>query len=190
MNYLQVTAIGGVPASGKTRLMRSAIAFLNKRKALGFAFKSGLIHGLQFPAARAVIVGKYEGSEVFAGTDKLSMAAQPDFLRWIRNEVRPEGYFRHILFEGDRLFNASLFEALKADGIELRIIILDVDSETLSNRYTERDSNQPEKFLKAKRTKTENIMRKFPNHEYWTNGSVSELIYNTNRIMDFYTEPF
>ena len=97
---------------------------------------------------RDSVIGVYDNS-TFAGTDKLSMACQPDFLRLMKklsdNDL--------VIFEGDRLFNQSLF-----DEVDCKIIILEANNDTLVNRHIDRRDNQTEKFIQSKFTKIRNIV--------------------------------
>ena len=138
-----IIAIGGEPASGKTTIMKSIIKDYMPFK----TFKYGLVRGIK--NNKINIVGIYDKS-LFSGTDKLSMAVQPHFLKFVEkcsNEV--------ILFEGDRLFNQSLF-----DKVDCEIIVIKANKEEVHKRHIQRKDTQTEKFIKAKRTKIENIIQK------------------------------
>ena len=97
----KIIAVGGVPATGKTTLIKS---ILNNFKPLT-KFKFGLIQGVRSKLLRIYVIGVYDNS-TFAGTDKLSMACQPDFFKFV-NKLSDNDL---VIFEGDRLFNQSLFE--------------------------------------------------------------------------------
>ena len=89
--------------------------------------------------------------EDFPGTDRLDMAVQPvalSFLTQIKSNV---------IFEGDRLFNFSFLEALDEMGVSLKIIEVVAADAVLKARHKKRKDNQPEQFIKAKRTKIRNI---------------------------------
>tara|TARA_R100000329_G_scaffold35345_2_gene33220 strand:+ start:5084 stop:5599 length:516 start_codon:yes stop_codon:yes gene_type:complete len=138
-----IIALGGEPATGKTTILKKIIKSYLPFK----SFKYGLVRGIMNDKLN--VVGIYDNS-LFSGTDKLSMAVQPHFLKFAEkrsNEV--------ILFEGDRLFNQSLFEKLDCE-----IIVIKADKEEVSKRHIQRKDTQTEKFIKAKRTKIENIIQK------------------------------
>jgi len=139
----RIIAIGGVPASGKTTLMRKII---EKYKPF-VGFKFGLVRGLYSNAHDLYVIGIYNKS-LFSGTDKLSMAVQPDFMKMI-NKVKTGT----IIFEGDRLFNQSLFDKIKCD-----INVILVDDDVCEQRHRQRKDNQTDKFKKAKHTKIQNIL--------------------------------
>ena len=139
----EVIAIGGVPAVGKTTLMRRVLrAFKPLKK-----FKYGLVQGVYNKAKRVYIIGIYDNS-MFSGTDKLSMAVQPHFKKFI-NKV-PEA---KIIFEGDRLFNQSLFDEIKCN-----IVVITADDKVIDQRHELRSDNQTEKFKRSKQTKINNII--------------------------------
>ena len=142
----RVIAIGGVPATGKTTLMRKLIKDLMPLS----TFKYKLVNGLYNRKKNIYIIGIYN-EELFSGTDKLSMAVQPNFVE-LTKKVRG-GTF---LFEGDRLFNQSLFEQVNCEKI-----ILEVEEEIIEQRHISRNDTQSDQFKKSKRTKIQNIADKF-----------------------------
>ena len=139
----RIIAIGGVPATGKTTLMRKVIKTLLPLK----TFKYGLLRGLYNIDKKVYIMGIYDKS-LFSGTDKLSMAVQPDFIRFAKKIPQD-----NIIFEGDRLFNQSLFDKLKCE-----IIVIKAKPELIKQRHELRNDTQTEKFKKAKQTKINNII--------------------------------
>ena len=97
------------------------------------------------------ILGEYVDGEDFPGTDRLDMAVQPvalSFLTKIKSNV---------IFEGDRLFNFSFLEALDELGVSIQIIEMVASEAVLKARHKKRRDNQPEQFIRAKRTKIRNI---------------------------------
>ncbi len=138
----RIIALGGEPASGKSTLMKQIIKQHMPLK----TFSYGLVRGLYAKDQDIYFIGIYDNS-VFCGTDKLSMAVQPDFIKLI--DRKPDSTF---VFEGDRLFNQSLFDQKQCE-----IFVLEVTEETLKARHEKRQDNQTEQFKKAKRTKIQNI---------------------------------
>ena len=141
----RIIAIGGEPASGKSTLMKRILKEHMPLK----TFTYGLVRGLYSNEHNTYFIGIYDNS-IFCGTDKLSMAVQPDFIKLLNR--KPEATF---VFEGDRLFNQSLFDQKQCE-----IFILEVSEETLQARHEQRQDNQTAKFKKAKRTKIQNIKQK------------------------------
>lgn len=150
----RIIAIGGVPATGKTTLMRKIIKYYMPLK----TFKYKLVRGLYNKNKNIYIIGIYN-DELFSGTDKLSMAVQPNFIEFLSKIKNSK-----VIFEGDRLFNQSLF-----DEIECKKIILQAEKNIINQRHIKRNDSQTEKFLKAKKTKIKNILE---------NNDV--LLYNNN----------
>ena len=144
---MKCIAIGGVPATGKTTLMRALLSFLKPDA----TFKYGLLRGYIKKQNNIAILGIYEPEEVFAGTDKLSMAVQPDF-----DKYRDKNH-KHIIFEGDRLFTKNNLLNLTATH-ETKMVILENIKTVLHERHIARADSQTEKFLKGRHTKLENII--------------------------------
>jgi dephospho-CoA kinase len=166
----RIIAIGGQPATGKTTLMRRIIKHYDKFN----TFKSGLVQGMYNKEKQLYIIGVYDSS-LFSGTDKLSMAVQPHFIRMIHKQLQDAT----IVFEGDRLFNQSLF-----DKVECEIYVLKADEEIIHERHIARQDTQTDKFKKAKKTKIENIVQnndvnEFYNNTQEQNDELFEAIINT-----------
>ena len=150
-----ITIIGGEPASGKTTLMKKIISRLR----IEIEIQHGLIKGYQDEASENYVLGIYQENELFAGTDKLSMAVQPDAIKFIKNKE-----FKHLLIEGDRLFKPSFIKECYNVRNNVRVIILKVGEMTLKNRHKQRGDNQSESWLRAKKTTVNNIKETFPCH--------------------------
>lgn len=174
---MKLFAIGGEPGSGKTTLMREII------KNFGFepkydAFK--LVPYLQ--KDNIYILGKYEEGEVFSGTDRMSMAVQPEAIKFLA--TLPSDSI--VLFEGDRLFTASFLEDC-LEKYDLKIIYLSTDKSVRSDRYKERGSNQNETWLQGRETKISNIMKnmtlmfntfRYPNNTKEEQKHILDTLYN------------
>ena len=153
----RILALGGKPATGKTTLLREVI----KAYKPFIKFNFGLVKGMYFSKHSLYIIGIYDKS-VFSGTDKLSMAVQPDFIRFCKKIENGK-----ILFEGDRLFNQSLFDKVDCD-----IMVIEVNEKIEKQRHKKRNDSQSAKFIKSKQTKIENIKK---------NNSVDLLNNNTKK---------
>lgn len=141
---MKCVAIGGVPATGKTTLMEKVMFNLNPKK----IFKYGLLRG--YVVNNIYILGVYKKGETFGGTDKLSMAVQKDYEKFIQKKIG------HCIFEGDRLFTQKNLCGL-LDKYNTKIILLENDEDTLNERHTLRGDNQSIKFIKGRATKLQNI---------------------------------
>jgi deoxyadenosine/deoxycytidine kinase len=140
----RIIAIGGEPASGKTTLVRKLMEGYNLTP-----FKYGLVRGLYDKEENIYFIGVFDGS-TFEGTDKLSMAVQPDFVKFLNN--RDGGV---VIFEGDRLFNNKLF----TNDLPFVKVILRASKEVIDKRHQERGDNQTERFIGSRNTKINNIMK-------------------------------
>lgn len=151
MPQSKLLAIGGVPAVGKTTLMRQFMSEFSTWKETEMFPK---VIGHYNREADIYVLGKYTQSDLFSGTDKLSMAVQPKMLRYLQI-VRGV----KIVFEGDRLFTKSFLEKVAADkGISLRVMVLEAPPKTVSARHISRNDSQTDKFIKGRETKVNNIL--------------------------------
>jgi len=102
------------------------------------------------------ILGKYEEGEVFSGTDRMSMAVQPEAIKFL-STLNDSSV---VLYEGDRLFTSSFLEDC-AEKYTLEIIYLSTLKEVRTTRYAERGSNQNETWLRGRESKIGNILTNF-----------------------------
>ena len=161
----RIIAIGGEPASGKTTLMKSILKNFSLKK-----FKYGFVRG--YYNDNIYFIGIYN-NDVFSGTDKLSMAVQPHFVKFCNSRDNAT-----IIFEGDRLFNQSLFDKLHCE-----IIIIKADDNIKKQRHIDRNDTQTEKFIKAKRTKIQKIKDK-NKYVLMRNNNKDDLIRNKKHIIE------
>jgi len=147
----KIIAIGGVPGSGKTTLVKNFME--------GYSWveckPSKLIVSMYNKDNDLHIFGSYKDEEIYAGTDRLSMAVQPEIKKWITNESF------NFIFEGDRLFNSTFLEFLKTLNCDLYIVFLKCKDEVLKRRYSQRGSNQSSTFLKGRWTKQRKLKFNF-----------------------------
>tara|TARA_R110002012_G_scaffold264018_1_gene447270 strand:+ start:326 stop:868 length:543 start_codon:yes stop_codon:yes gene_type:complete len=139
-------AIGGQPAVGKTTLVKKFFTEYKTWK----SFKYKKLYGHYNEELNLIILGKYSKSEMFSGTDKLSMAVQPDFDEFL--DLKDLDY--NVLFEGDRLFNLKSLKRAKQIK-DLHVFI--VESVHTKTRHIDRNDSQTEKFIKGRVTKVNNI---------------------------------
>jgi deoxyadenosine/deoxycytidine kinase len=155
----KIIAVGGRPGTGKTTLFREFI----KQYEWDKVEPKKLVPALYNKELDLYILGKYEEGDTFAGTDKMSMACQPNVQEFIIETTS------NVLYEGDRIFNKSFLEfASEQPNVDLSIIYLKVSDDTLQERYEERGSNQSETFLKGRETKYNNILSNFDLMSYIT----------------------
>jgi dephospho-CoA kinase len=164
---MKVIAIGGEPGSGKTTLMKEIINHYGVEPKYE-AYK--LVPYLQ--KDNVYVLGKYEEGEVFSGTDRMSMAVQPEAIKFLATLPKDAT----VLFEGDRLFTASFLEHC-LDKYELSIIYLSTTKEIREERYKDRGSNQNATWLQGRETKISNIMSNMMlmfNTSKYTNNTLEE----------------
>lgn len=148
---LKCVAIGGVPATGKSTLVKK---IYDKMQQIDFA--CGLVRGHYDSKYNIALVGLYNLKSTFLGTDRLSMAVNKEFLRYASMRST------NIIFEGDRLFSLNNLNKLR-QLYDLRIVMLENDNDILANRHKERNDTQSEKFLKGRVTKMKKIKEYFNN---------------------------
>jgi len=146
---MKVIAIFGEPGSGKTTLMKKIMEHFNIGKDINDSFKLVPYH----QKGNLYILGKYEEGEVFGGTDRMSMAVQPEAIKFL--DQLPKDSV--VIFEGDRLCTSSFLENCNAK-YELSMVYLKTRRETRKNRYAERGSNQNETWLAGRESKVSNIL--------------------------------
>jgi uridine kinase len=145
---MRVIAIGGEPGCGKTTLMWKIVEHFDLQP----RYESvKLVPYMQ--RDNIFVLGKYERGEVFAGTDRMSMAVQPEAVKFLA--TLPENSI--VLYEGDRLFTASFLEIL-LDLYDLSIVYLKTNKKVREERYKERGSNQNETWLAGRESKISNIL--------------------------------
>ena len=155
----KLIAIGGSPGTGKTTLFRKYM----EGKDFQPVEPAKLVSAMYNDERDLYILGKYECNEVFAGTDRLSMACQPNIQEWIQS------HNCNVLFEGDRIFNQSFLEfAMNLPDTEFDIIVLSAPKHELERRYEDRGSDQNEQFLRSRETKYSNLLTNFELMPYTT----------------------
>lgn len=180
----KILAMGGEPATGKSTIVRKLMAPFSWEKSepekLVVTHRC-LQHDLH-------IIGDYSDPEhKFPGTDRLSMAVQPQALKFLA--ATPSNVF----FEGDRLFNMSLLEELGSladnGSIQFKILIVTADKAIKEARHVERADTQEDQFKKAKETKTERIQSNFMLMDYIqvvSNNTPEDLDQIVNEIRNYF----
>jgi hypothetical protein len=162
----RVVGIGGIPASGKSRLMREVMARLGPSQPFLQVSNAGPVPGLSFapPSGTELlgVIGKYAEGDTYPGTDRLSMAIQPSVLELLTVFSYAE-VIAIFAFEGDRLFNGSLIDwCLKAPGVEPRFFLLTISEEAQRLRMADRSDTKRATFVKGRSTKYARIAERFP----------------------------
>jgi len=161
---------------GKTTIVKQF--FQNFSGWRNFKFKK--LYGHYNEELNLVILGKYISGEIFSGTDKLSMAVQPDFEEFIDKDKPPF----NIMFEGDRLFNVK---TLKKAQEKMKLQVYIVESDFTKQRHLERNDSQSEKFIKGRMTKLSNIKNYLDgNYVTLVNNDKEDINKNFNFILNRY----
>ena len=150
----KILAIGGRPGTGKSTLMKE---FMTQYTDWVRMKPFPLVDVEYSEQGNISIIGKYDEGETFSGTDRLSMAVQPNALEFVRLSTNT-----NIIFEGDRLFNGSFIrDLMDLEDAELDVILLNAPEDVLKARYIERGTDQTEKFLQSRATKYSNLLMSF-----------------------------
>ena len=180
---MKVIAIGGEPGAGKSTLMKKILYTFKMQPIFD---KVKLVPYHKSPDKEYYILGKYEEGEVFSGTDRMSMAVQPEAVKFLAS--LPNDAI--VLFEGDRLFTASFLEHC-VENYETNIIYLSTDKSVRQERYKERGSNQNETWLQGRETKIANILSNMTlmfNTEKFFNNNTIEMSQAVDRILEIMGE--
>jgi broad-specificity NMP kinase len=171
----KVIAVCGVPGTGKSTLFREFM----KSSTWERTQPAKLVDSEYSKDLDLYILGKYDEGETFPGTDKLSLAVQPEFVKWFKVTES------NILMEGDRLTNMNLYELMSEQpDIEFHIVVLKCKQDLLKQRYADRGSNQSDQFLNGRETKISNIQNNFSLAEYITEFK-NETKEEQSKILDF-----
>lgn len=147
----KIIAVAGQPGTGKTTLFREFMKNYTWEKQEPLK----MLPVMYCKDLDLYVLGKYEEGELFAGTDRLSMAVQPIAQEFVQNCKS------NILFEGDRLTNFKFYDFLLTQDAKVEFIVLTVSDETMKQRYKDRGSDQSDTFLKGRETKIGNILNNF-----------------------------
>jgi len=170
----KLIALGGLPATGKSTIMKKFMEGLEWKR----SEPQKLVVTMYNEKHDLHIVGDYsDPTEKFPGLDRLSMAVQPEAIKWIQETKS------NILFEGDRLFTSSFLETaaqlVDMSQLELKIVFISADPLLVETRHKDRQDTQSEKFIKGRETKLDNIRSSFYLIDYiqeFTNNNTSQLI--------------
>ena len=178
----KVIAMGGEPATGKTTLMFKLISLADDWITCK---PQKLLDAMYSKKLNLYILGKYvNDGNVFQGTDRLSMAVQPDAEKFF-SELWYENANVNVIFEGDRLFNGKLLDLL-ADKFpnDFKILVLRAKDSTLDQRHIDRKDDQDDKFKNSRKTKISNIMGSLTLMDY-IETAVNENLDDQSKIIDY-----
>lgn len=180
---VKVIAMGGEPATGKTTLMFKLISMADDWQTVK---PQKLLDAMYSKKLNLYILGKYENDgNVFQGTDRLSMAVQPDAVAFF--ESLNEG---NVIFEGDRIFNGKMLDRLsELFPNDFKVVILTASHDTKEQRHVDRKDDQDDKFKNSRATKISNIMGSLTLMDYietMVNENLDDQAKIINYIKKFY----
>ena len=155
---MKCIAIGGVPAVGKSTIVTNFFKYNDYWQ----DYKYKKVRGHYNSDINLFIIGIY-GTSVFSGTDRLSMAVNPDFVEFVKKYN--DKY--NILFEGDRLFTLNNLLMLEKY-YDLKTCI--ICSTKTKQRHIQRKDSQSETFIKGRTTKINNILYNIKNFTMYDNN--------------------
>lgn len=156
VKMIRLIAIGGVPGSGKSTLVRQLIQHWECSK---FHKYGTLRFHTRAEHDDPVILGDYsDPGEMFPGTDRLSMAVITDALDYVMKLKTDKQETINVIFEGDRLFCNRFLDEAEAD--EKLIFVLWPSSAILEQRMSKRANTYKQKssFLTGRKTKIMNMI--------------------------------
>ena len=175
---VKVIAMGGEPATGKTTLMFKLISMAYDWQIVK---PQKLLDAMYSEKLNLYILGKYvNDGNIFQGTDRLSMAVQPDAVAFFESLKDS-----NVIFEGDRLFNGKMLDFLQEKfPDDFKVPILTVKNSTLDQRHLDRNDDQDDKFKNSRKTKISNISSSLTLMDY-INTMVNENIENQTKIIEY-----
>lgn len=151
---IKVIAMGGEPATGKTTLM---FKLLERADDWKVCKPQKLLDAMYSEKLNTYVLGKYEkDGNIFQGTDRLSMAVQPDAVKFI-DEMKLSTKEVNVIFEGDRLFNGKFIDHIADNASDFRVLVIKAPHDVVEQRHVDRKDNQDDKFKNGRKTKIENI---------------------------------
>lgn len=183
---MKVVGICGAPATGKTTLIHRIIGHYNFNSSL-MDYKTvkyfyDLDHNL-------LLLGIYDGSGDFEGTDKLSMAVINDAEDMLRDMIKDVSFDNAtIIFEGDRLWCPRWVDFLVVNGFESLFMYLSVDQDEFARRHLARRRNgqvQDVKFINSRVTKYANLIDQYPFFIIAKNNTHEDQLLNLKKITNF-----
>jgi hypothetical protein len=185
---VKVIAMGGEPATGKTTLMFRLISMADDWQIIK---PQKLLDAIYSKKLNLYILGKYvNDGNVFQGTDRLSMAVQPDAEKFF-NELWSEHAETNVIFEGDRLFNGKLLDKLSEwFPNSFKVLVLTASHDTKEQRHVDRKDDQDDKFKNSRATKISNIMGSLTLMDYietMVNENLDDQAKIIDNIRKFYT---
>jgi len=149
---LNVVAVGGAPATGKSSLLQEVLEATSEQLYNGNRFKWGEVEGNFYTQDSLVVFGLYDGAKEREGTDVLSKSANNHAKQFTKMLVELS-LFNTVVFEGDRLFNRPYLRMCREhSGISLDAYVLHAPDEELNRRHDVRGDDQDDGWREGMRT--------------------------------------
>jgi GTPase SAR1 family protein len=145
----------GVPGSGKSTLVAELVRGKRRR-----VYKEPFAHTDYIDDGFIQLGREREGH---SGTDALSMSVQPKVIAALEAQVWPR-----VLGEGDRLANKAFFDAARAAGYHVDVVLLDTPEPVAAQRRAARGTNQDPTWLKGRISKVEHLVEEVT---IWLDGT-------------------
>jgi len=174
---VKATFIVGVPAAGKSSIMRALLAE-GRWMQWTHPFK---LH--QNAKRRIIVPGDYSNpDEPFPGTDRLSMSVQPRVMQKITDDLELGLQYSWVI-EGDRLTNGKMIDFLLDCGPDVKLLCLGISGTVLARRQSQRQ--QSEAFQASRMTKVLNLMDRYPQLVHMMQNDTPQ---QRDRIVDWIVE--
>lgn len=178
---IHIICWGGMPATGKSALMFRVMKMLGEHQFVSLS--RGIVSGSGSVKHRVMVLGCYNAHDTTPGTDRLSMAVQPEVVKMLgamNKSLEWDGWT--VLFEGDRLFNGSFFEHLIEMQIPYRCFMLTARPEVLLQRHVDRRDAQSAMWLKGRKTKLDRLAAAY-DLQCYPNETAEQLEANANTVL-------
>lgn len=191
MTTVRVVGIGGLPASGKSTLVKAVVRAMGGWEKFR-RVRVDPIRGYMIDELGLLIIGLY-GRDTYSGTDRLSTNLQGPALALLSDAAgNPALGIRRVLFEGDRLFTESFILGVQEDSrISLSMMVLTVGQEMLQRRRRNRLSFQNESWIAGRQTKLNRLSARFPDtfstHRNETAADAQENVQTVMRLLDVHS---
>jgi hypothetical protein len=161
---MKIVGICGAPATGKTTLVHTIVDHYNINTKCISGFQS--LKYLHSKRHGIIILGIYDKTTTFGGTDKLSMSVINDAEEFIKAALDyPDFEKATIIYEGDRLWCARWMEFIISLDIEYLFLYLKLNHDEFAKRHLQRlhdGIGQEIQFINSRITKYANLMNTFP----------------------------
>jgi hypothetical protein len=171
---MKIIAIGGMPCTGKSYLVKS---LREKLAEMPESHNWKTCHAELYRKYHLTILGKYSKNDVRAGTDQLNTSVQPDAVDFLKKvkKFETEGFRQQtIIFEGDRLFNLKFLDQCQ-ELAELKIIILEASQADIQARYIAR-GGLSDLWLQGRAIKIQNIKEKYSGNITFSHSGNTQLL--------------